>query len=172
MKLRGVRYWVLPAAMTICYIFDMKCNTTLHLLTRAKGTPHRKALNHHLIPSIHDEKWEHPRGMRGVRCCPMLVFITTGHDFVTKSHTIIHLLTSAKGASHENVLDDIIMQSKSKTKRQCSKWLPPVCYHPSLGVMQECHHIVVHCSCYSQFAGIYGYVSTTQIFNGIDDHIL
>ncbi|KAG2355705.1 hypothetical protein BDR07DRAFT_1464425 [Suillus spraguei] len=41
----------------------------------------------------------------------MLVFIAPGHDFVTESHTILHLLTSAKGTFHEKALDEAVCKS-------------------------------------------------------------
>jgi hypothetical protein len=51
--------------------------------------------------------------MRGTRYGPTLLVIGTGHDFDTKSHVIIHLLTSAEDTFHENVLDKVMMLSNN-----------------------------------------------------------
>ncbi|KAG1865259.1 hypothetical protein F4604DRAFT_2026027 [Suillus subluteus] len=37
-------------------------------------------------------------------------FLLEGHKFVTKSYDIVHSLSSAKGTSHENALDEAVMQ--------------------------------------------------------------
>jgi hypothetical protein len=88
-------------------------NGILEMLTNAKGTPPREGLEWSFNADIYDEKRKHPRGMRGTRYGPTLLVIGTGHDFDTKSHVIIHLLTSAEDTFHENVLDKVMMLSNN-----------------------------------------------------------
>jgi hypothetical protein len=97
--------------------------------------------------------------------------MVTCHNFVIKSHNILHLLTSAKGTCHENDLNDVIIRKISKEKQQCSELLREVCYHPSSVAMEEGANIVMNQSSDSRFVGVDGYAFTTQISYNIQDNM-
>jgi hypothetical protein len=58
-----------------------------------------------------------------VRCHLLSGAMAANHNFVIQSHANLHLFTSAKGTSHENVLNKFVIQKINETDCQCSKSL-------------------------------------------------
>jgi hypothetical protein len=57
------------------------------------------------------------------------------------------------------------MQEKNDVLYQFARGSPLVRYSRSSTTMQDCHHTVVHCSCYSKFAGMDSYETKNQKFH-------
>jgi hypothetical protein len=111
-----VHYRPLRNAMATGCDFVGKCWTILDSLTSAKGSSHGKIFNSSSVRCIHHGKREPRNRWRFLPCRPSLIFEAANQDLGAKSHINLHVLTSAKGTSHEIALDELMVQIKSKVK--------------------------------------------------------
>jgi hypothetical protein len=109
--------------------------------------------------------------LRGVCCCLLSAAIAAGHNFVTQSHANLHLLTSTKSTSHENVLNKFVIRNVNEANWQCSKLLVQSMPPSLIGCTGEMSQRVTDHSCYSEFACIDGDVATAQISHSIKGYV-